>query len=256
MTHSAVGIVGLEPTTTAIAQRLAGAGRRVLVHDRQPERRQPFTSSRQRIEIAGSLADIAAECHDVILWRPNLDTLRQELFGDPDRPGLAHELASDALVIDMSPGLPSVPQRIESLLGQRAIAIVDLSVLAGGPEDAHSGTLDMAIGGQPSSVERAASVLAPLGHLRRTGALGSARSAKIVVGSLRAVIGRAEGEAGALARASCLSEETLQLLLALARQPATAKPADAATCAIEAARAVALAEELGLKVPLASAIVK
>jgi 3-hydroxyisobutyrate dehydrogenase-like beta-hydroxyacid dehydrogenase len=252
MSGKTIGIVGLEPRTSAIARRLATCGWRVLVHDRQAERRAPLAALRPEVEIAGSLADIGGECSDVILWRPNLDTLKDELFGDPDRPGLAHELQPGALIIDLSPGSPQIPPRVQGALGQRAIGVVDAAILAGGPDAAMAGTLDIALGGYVAFVERAEAILAPLGRTRRTGALGSARAARIVSASLRAVLQKALAEAGALGHAAGLSPETVADLVGLAQHGGNS--ADAAALAIDAATAVALAHELGLKVPLADSV--
>lgn len=251
MSHTPIGVVGLDPATTAIARRLAACGRRVLVHDRQPERRAAFTRDRPAIEIAGSLADIGAECREVVLWRPTLDSLKEELFGSADRPGLAHELQPGALVIDMSPGSPAVPPRVQGALGLRAIGVVDATILVGGPDAALAGRLDLAIGGLAEFVDRAAEILTPLGHLRRTGPLGSARAARTVTASLRAVIEKATREAEHLGTSAGLAPATLAGLVALARASTERQDSDAARLAIDAAAAVTLAAELGIVAPMA-----
>lgn len=258
MAQSIIGIVGLGPATSAIARRLSASGARVLVHDRQPDRCAAFAGYRPGIEIAGSLADIGAECRDVIVWRPTLDALTEALFGSPDRSGLGHELPAGALVIDMSPGSPDIPPRLQGALGQRAIGVVDAGVLSGqvgdarfqhDPEAALTGQLEIAIGGFDAFVDRAAAVLAPLGRIHRTGRLGSARGACTVAASLRAVLVKAVREAEALGLASGLSPETIAAMIELARLPDGDR--DEAALAIDAAAAVTLARELGLQAPLA-----
>lgn len=251
MAAAPIGIVGLGPTTSAMARRLASGGRRVLVHDRQPERRAMLAGLRPGIEIAGSLADIGAECSDVVLWRPSPEALVSELFGDPDRPGLAHELSPGALVIDLSPGSPSLPPRLQGALGQRAIAIVDAAVLAGDIDDAGAAALDFALGGYAEFVARAEAVLAPLGRVHRTGQLGTARAAGTIARALRAVLRKAVIEAGELGRAAGLAPDTVLTAIALARREWDDRSLDAAALAVDAAPAVELASELGLAAPLA-----
>ncbi len=253
MAQSIIGIVGLDPVTTAIARRLAQSGVRVLVHDRQPERCAALSSYRPGIEIAGSLADIGAECNDVLVWRPTLDALTEALFGSPDRSGLAHELSPGALIIDLSPGSPGIPPRLQGALGQRAIGIVDAGILSGDAAAALDGRLDIALGGYETFVDRAEGILSPLGRLHRTGGLGSARGARTVTTSLRAVLLKAAQESAALGLATGLTLETTAAMIELARRP-DGKPdgdADAAALAIDAAAAVMLARELGLAAPLA-----
>lgn len=249
MAQSTIGIVGLEPVTSAIARRLSQSGVRVLVHDRQPERCAALATYRPGIEIAGSLADIGAECDDVIVWRPTLDALTEALFGSPDRSGLGHELSPGALIIDMSPGSPGIPPRLQGALGQRAIAVVDAGILTGDATAALEGTLDIALGGFDDFVTRAAGILAPLGRIHRTGRIGSARSARTIATSLRAVLLKAAREAEMLGLATGLTPETTAAMIDLARLPGG--DPDAAALAIDAAAAVMLARELGLAAPLA-----
>lgn len=249
MAQTTIGIVGLEPMTTAIARRLSQSGSRVLVHDRQPDRCAALASYRPAIEIAGSLADIGAECNEVIVWRPTLDALTEALFGSPDRSGLGHELSPGALIIDLSPGSPGIPPRVQGALGQRAIGVVDAGILAGDARAALDGGLDIALGGFDDFVARAAALLAPLGRIHRTGRLGSARGARTVTTSLRAVLLKAAREAEALGLATGLTPETTAAMIDLARR-AGGEP-DAAALAIDAAAAVTLARELGLAAPLA-----
>lgn len=249
MSRAVIGVVGLGTATAAIARRLAGAGNRILVHDRQAVQRASLVVRGLAIENAGSLADIAAECREVILWRPDLDALKAVLFGDPDHLGLADELAPGALVIDLSPGSPAVPPRLQGALGSRAIALVDAAVLSGEPDDALAGNLEIALGGFAPLVDRAAAMLAPLGRIHRTGLLGTARSAGIVAAALRAVHRQAAIEVEELGRAAGLSAEAAAGLIALARHggPQTCDPAAAAA---DATAAVELAAAVGIEVPL------
>lgn len=249
MAQSIIGIVGLDPATTAIARRLAQAGARVLVHDRQPDRCAALASFRPAIEIAGSLADIGAECSEVIVWRPTQDALVEALFGSPDRSGLGHELSPGALVIDMSPGSPAIPPRLQGALGQRAIGLVDAGILTGDAAAALEGGLDLALGGFHDFVDRAAAILAPLGRVHRTGGLGSARAARTVATALRAVRLKADREAEMLGLAAGLSPETTATMISLSSVQHDDR--DAAALAIDAAAALALARELGLAAPLA-----
>lgn len=249
MAQTTIGIVGVEPMTSAIARRLSQSGVRVLVHDRQPDRCAALASYRPAIEIAGSLADIGAECNEVIVWRPTLDALTEALFGSPDRSGLGHELAPGALIIDLSPGSPGIPPRVQGALGQRAIGVVDAGILSGDATAALDGGLDIALGGFDDFVARAAAILGPVGRIHRTGRLGSARGARTVTTSLRAVLLKAALEAEALGLATGLTPETTAAMIDLARR-AGGEP-DAAALAIDAAAAVTLARELGLAAPLA-----
>ena len=125
MAQAVIGIVGLDPLTTAFARRLAGQGMRVLVHDSQPERTAALAAYRPGIEIAGSLADIGGECQTVLVWRPTLESLGEALFGTQDRTGLGHELAAGSLIIDLSPG----SQPIGDLDGFDSLIAIEATVM-------------------------------------------------------------------------------------------------------------------------------
>ncbi len=247
MSKSPIGIVGLGPLQIAMARRLAGDGARVLVHDLRPGERQPLVSGRPRIDIAGSLADIGTECATVITTFDTLDGLMDAIFGTEDRAGFARELAPGSLIIEMSPGSPRLPPRLQGALGPHAIAVVDARVLSGGPDEALIGTLGIALGGYIDFVERADDVLAPLGRIERTGSLGSARTAAITTAAMRARLQLAEREAIALAEAAGLGPAVIGVLRDAARGTAATLPIAETTRLLADIRAAeALAAELGI----------
>lgn len=247
MAKSPIGIVGLGPLQIAMARRLAGDGARVLVHDLRPEERKPLVSGRPRIEIAGSLADIGAECATVITNIDTLDGLMAAIFGTEDRTGFARELAPGSLIIEMSPGSPRHPPRLQGALGPHAIAVVDARVLTGGPDEALIGTLGIALGGYIDFVERAADLLAPLGRIERTGSLGSARTAAITTALMRARLQLAEREATTLAEAAGLSPAVIGVLRDAARGTAASLPmAETTRLLTDIHAGESLAAELGV----------
>lgn len=249
MSKAAIGLVGLDPLSTLIAARLASDGWRVLAHDRDAARCAALASIRPRIDIAATLADIGIECTTVITALPTLDDLKDAVFGTADRAGFAADMAPGGLLIDMSPGSPAVPPRLQGALGARAIGVVDARVLVGGAEAAAAGRVEIALGGYPEFVDRAAALLSGFGRIHRTGRLGSARAAATVVCGTVAALRLAALKADALAEAAGLDGEMRHTLLDLARRASTTPPdphAGPSSLAADLDAIARLARELGL----------
>jgi len=190
-----VGLVGIGPLGVVLARRLAGAGQRVVAFDAAVEARRILEPARAPIEFAASLFDVAAECEIVLAALPTTAGLVAAVTGDDDRPGLGAALQPGALIIDMADvGDPRIAPRLQGLLGQAAIGLVDAPVTHR-PEPAQDDELTFLLGGYPDFADRAAQLLGRVGRVVRTGPLGTGHAAASVLCSTRAAIAAARSEA-------------------------------------------------------------
>lgn len=180
MTQRPMGLVGITALSRILAARLASGGTRVLVHDSDLAHRDALASSHPLIEAAATLADIGIECDTIVTDLRGTEALLEAVLGSSERPGLAQDLAPGALIIDLTPGDPALPPRLQGMLGQRGIGLVDARPLPVDTAAAEAGTYHLAIGGYADFVDRAEATLSPLGRFSRTGTLGTARASAIL----------------------------------------------------------------------------
>ncbi len=144
------------------------------------------------VKRAATTAELAAQCGTVCLSLPNAAVVEEVTIGSR---GLADNLKSGSLVIDLSTSLPSVSRRIAARLAEKGIAFADAPV-SGGEAGAKAGTLAIMVGAPRGTFERCLPVLSLMGksvvHVGEVGAGGVAKLVNnMIVGSAFAVI--AEG---------------------------------------------------------------
>lgn len=202
---ASIGLIGHDPQCALLAHRLAHAGRRVL-HYMGPGTAHPLHGP--NIESAATPTDIAFACEIVLLAIDETAAVRQLLMGGPDRAGLASELASGSVVIDLGVRPPRETQGLIGILGTRGIGLVD-AALIGAHEAIASGTLTVLAGGFPDALDKAEPVLAEFGRVQRTGTLGSAQTAAALMGYVEAAHVAARSQALAMGSALGLAPDTL-----------------------------------------------
>lgn len=166
-----VAFIGIGNMGWPMAACLVGQGHDVRVFDAVPGRAEAFAR-----EVGGeagqSPADIAAKVDVVITMLPTSGHVEQALTATDG------SIASGALVIEMSSGLPSVTRTIAARLAERGVAMIDAPV-SGGVERARSGTLAILAGGDPAALERAQPVLGVMGSsIHRIGDVGAGQAMK------------------------------------------------------------------------------
>jgi len=204
-----VGVIGNDVYGPAIARRIAACGHRVL-YAALPG--SPVVTRGQRLEPASTPTDVAFECPVVLIAVDDTEAMRGLLIGSPDRMGMGAEMEPGSVVVDLGARTPRELQALLGLLGTRGVALVD-AALIGGADAAAEGRAKIMLGGYPDSVEIADKVLSLLGHIERTGPLGSAHAVAALMGYVEAAHAVAREEALALGRACGLTPEVVARIL-------------------------------------------
>lgn len=205
-----IGVVGNDDYGPAIATRIASCGYRVLYTGLAGS---PVVARGRRLEPAPTATDVAFECPVVLVAVEDTEAIRNLLVGSPDRMGLGAEMHPGSVIVDLGARTPRELQALLGLLGTRGVALVD-AALIGGVDAAAEGRAKIMLGGYPDSADIAAKVLASLGHVERTGPLGSAHAVAALMGYVEAAHTVAREEALALGRACGLTPEVLARMLA------------------------------------------
>lgn len=202
-----VAVVGLGAMGSRMAMRLLGAGHRVRVWNRSPDRLAPLLARGARA--ASTPADAAAGSRILIAMLADPQALRAVSEG-PD--GIAAGAHPGLVVVEMSTVGPRAVRELSSLLGPRA-SLVDAPVL-GSIAEAESGALRIFAGGPDTALDEVDSVLTALGTVVRVGSSGAGAAAKLLANA--ALLGTLTmlGEALALAAALELSRDAAAEILA------------------------------------------
>ena len=204
-----VGVIGNDEYGPVIAQRIAASGYRTLY---SPLPGSPTITRGQRLELSPTPTDLAFECPVALAAIEDTETFRTLLLGDSDRLGLGAELQPGSVLVDLGARTPRELQALLGLLGTRGVALVDAALL-GGTDAVAEGRAKILLGGYPDAADAAASALSLLGHVERTGPLGSAHAAAALMGYIEAAHAVAREEAIVLGNACGLAEETLTRVL-------------------------------------------
>lgn len=215
-----IGFIGLGLMGRPMVRRLA-EHYDVIAFDLDADRFEGLES----VARAESVAEVASSATTILMSLPTTAAVEAVVLGDDgllgamgrnggagygsaragDRAG--GELATGALVIDMSTTQPLESKRIAEALAERGAAFVDAPV-SGGPAGAEAGTLSIMAGCDDGVFERAESYLSKIGgSVVRVGGPGSGGVAKLVNNMIvgAAFISVAEGFAVAAANGIDLS---------------------------------------------------
>jgi 3-hydroxyisobutyrate dehydrogenase len=159
-----------EPMVRLIRQ----AGYAVTLLDADKSRAQALAS-----DIGATLADdaktLAQHTQIILTILPTSDIVRQVLQGPT---GVLAGLQPDAIIVDMTSGVPSVTRELAELAVQAGGQLVDAPVSGGVPR-AKTGELSIMFGGSPAQLERVQAVLRCMGNaIEHTGDVGSAHAMK------------------------------------------------------------------------------
>lgn len=172
-----IGFVGLGNMGAPMARCLAGAGHAVALYDLNRAALEALGAEHASFVACDSLSALGRASAVVITMLPDSQVVRRALLGDADDDGVALGLGSGSLVIDMSSSAPTDTQALGVELGERGIDLVDAPV-SGGVTRARDASLTIMAGGAPAAVARAEPILAAMGSVRPTGALGTGHAMK------------------------------------------------------------------------------
>jgi 3-hydroxyisobutyrate dehydrogenase len=176
-----IGFVGIGNMGAPMVRCLGRSGFPVCLYDVNAASTAPFANApgakTEQFTVAPDLAALGAACDVVITMLPNSKIVRAAAIGTKAKPGFATTLGSGSVVIDMSSSYPLDTQGLAADLAKLGVALVDAPV-SGGVGKAVTGTLAIMTGGDASVIDRVASILAAMGTVHRTGALGSGHAMK------------------------------------------------------------------------------
>ena len=202
-----IGFVGIGTMGAPMVRCLQRAGHALMLYAIEHEAARSVAAefgARQ----ADSVAHVAKACDVIILMLPNSAVVR-DVIGTPQSDGLARHLRHEAIVVDMSSSDPMETRKIGQRLAAQGAALLDAPV-SGGLRKAMDGTLAILFGGDDdASCDKVTPILSAMGHVLRTGALGSGHATKALNNYVSAAGLAAACEAVIVGRAFGLAPEVL-----------------------------------------------
>ena len=169
-----IGFVGVGSMGWPMAALLHKAGYPLQIVDASSERAQAFAK-----ELGGTVAAsnrALAAASDIIITILPTSAIVQAVLEGPN--GVLAGLRKDAVVIEMSSGVPTITRSLAEQVAAAGAHMVDAPVSGGVPR-AKTGELAIMFGGSEAILERVRPVLSCMGtSITRTGDVGSAHAMK------------------------------------------------------------------------------
>lgn len=186
---------------TAVAERLLGAGRALVVHNRSREKAEPLRS--QGAQVAESVGELAR----------TVDVVLTSLADDEALESVATELASasrpGAVLVDLSTVSPAASARVAELLKDASLLYLRAPV-SGNPSVVRAGNLTFIVSGPREALERAEPVLLTIGRaVHDVGEEEQARVVKLAINLVVAGLAELMAEALVLGEGSGVSRAAL-----------------------------------------------
>ncbi len=172
-----IAFVGLGMMGGPMAGRLAAAGYRLAVYDRNPALTAQFALAHGATACA-SAADAALQADLAITMLPGSDAVFSSVLGGDGDAGLLSKLQRGSRIIDMSSSDPVRTRDLAQQVALQGCTLQDAPV-SGGVRKARDGSLAIMAGGTSEEVERAGPILRTMGAtVFHTGAVGSGHAMK------------------------------------------------------------------------------
>ena len=170
----AIGFVGIGSMGWPMVSLVRKAGYPVTLLDTDQSRAEQLAKEIDAVVAKNGKA--LAEASDIIITiLPTSDIVRAVLQGDD---GILAGLKSDAVIVDMTSGVPSTTRQLAELAQKAGGHLVDAPVSGGVPR-AKTGELSIMFGGDAQLLERVRPVLNCMGTaIEHTGDVGSAHAMK------------------------------------------------------------------------------
>ncbi len=203
-----VGFIGLGIMGSGMARNLLKAGFDLVVWNRTASKAKDLVDGGAKL--AGSPAELAAQCEVIIVCVSDTPDVEAVLFGEK---GVVHGVRAGSLIVDCSTISPIKTQAFARTLAEKGVHMLD-APLSGGSEGAALGTLSIMVGGQAEQLERAMPILSAMGkRITHVGGNGAGQMVKLVNQILVANSMLALGEAFLFAQAGGLDlEQTLKAI--------------------------------------------
>jgi len=167
-----VGLIGLGLIGSALAERLLGAGKRVVGWDLDPERVAALRQSGGEAAEAGQ--DVFSACRRVLLSLPSHREVAAvvEGAGASLRPGLT--------IIDTTTGDPASTEKLARVLGDRGITYLDATI-SGSSAQVRTGSVALMVGGDAEAFAASSDIFEAIGRQTfHTGPPGTGAKMKLV----------------------------------------------------------------------------
>jgi len=258
-----IGFIGLGIMGKPMAKNLIKAGYQLTVYDIIPDAMQAVVKA--GAQAGSSSKDVAAKSEIVITMLPNSPEVKQAVLG-PN--GVLEGAKPGTILIDMSSIAPLAAKEIGAKAKEKGVVMLDAPVSGGEPK-AIEGTLAIMVGGPKDAFEQVKDILGVMGaSVTRVGEIGSGNTAKLANQIIVALNIAAMSEAMVLAtKAGVDPERVFQAIrgglagsaVLEAKMPLALKGNFKPGFRIELhikdlANALDTAHELGVPVPLSSAI--
>jgi len=166
-----VAFAGLGNMGAPMAARLVAAGHELAVFDANPEALARFSAG-NACRHASDPADLVREAEAVVTMLPT-SVIVGDLLGEA-----LPALRPDAIVVEMSSGVPAQTRSIAARVEAAGGRLVDAPVSGGVPR-ARDGSLAIMVGGDAASIETIRPLLAAMGaSILPTGTIGTAHAMK------------------------------------------------------------------------------
>jgi 3-hydroxyisobutyrate dehydrogenase len=173
-TKPSIGVVGLGKMGQPMASRLGAAGYPLILMDADRDQAQSLAKA-LGAQIASNGKALAEQANIIITILPNSDVVRMVLEGSE---GLLAGLQPDAIIVDMTSGVPSATKSFAQMAARVGGHLVDAPVSGGVPR-AKTGELSIMFGGDQVLLDRVQPVLGCMGNaIERIGDVGSAHAMK------------------------------------------------------------------------------
>lgn len=200
MEDSRIGFIGLGAMGKPMAKNLIRASFPVTVFNRTRSKTQELAE--MGALVASSPRELATGCQIVIVMVSNSPEVEEVLLG---KEGALDGLRPGSVVIDMGTSFPSSTLKINRILQEKGIEMLDAPV-SGGVRGAEEATLTIMVGGKKEVFERCRSVLGALGkNILYLGEIGAGHITKAINNYLAAVAFTALAEALVMAKKAGLS---------------------------------------------------
>lgn len=202
---STIGFIGLGNMGFPMAGRLADAGHRLLVKDRDHDLVQRFATAYEAAEPVTGHGHSWQDVDIVITMLPNSATVEQVLLGDD----ILERVPLNTLFIDMSSSEPQGSRALASTLERKGFRYLDAPV-SGGVRGARAGELAIMVGGRWQDLDQAKEVFDAVGKsVIHVGDAGAGHAAKALNNLVSAASIVATVEALRIGKAFGINPDTL-----------------------------------------------
>lgn len=169
-----VGFIGLGRMGMPMSRNLLRGGFELVVHNRSRKKVEQLVAEGARA--ASSPAEVAEASDVVLACLPTVEATEEVFLGEE---GVVRHARDGQILVDHSTIGPGTARRVAAAARQTGASFLDAPV-SGGPDGAQAATLTIMVGGAPEAFEQVAPVLRAMGrNVRRVGDVGSGCVAKL-----------------------------------------------------------------------------